>query len=70
MNEEIDVKESKHHTKPRLPPVTGYSLIVTIAAVVFGAAKAIPSYQGMSTQPAAIEWVHGVLVTVWYVVLA
>ncbi|RXW22124.1 hypothetical protein EST38_g3748 [Candolleomyces aberdarensis] len=45
------------------PPVTGYRVIVTAAAIFFGMAKAVFSYHGVETVPTAVEWIYGVAFT-------
>jgi hypothetical protein len=54
--------------KPKRPPVTGYRIIVTVAAILFGMTKATLSYGGQQTAPTTIEWAYGVVVTVMCVV--
>ncbi|TEB27242.1 hypothetical protein FA13DRAFT_946534 [Coprinellus micaceus] len=53
--------------RPRLygghPTLTGYRLLVTTTAVVFGSTKAVLAYLGYTTAPRAIEWVYGVAVS-------
>jgi hypothetical protein len=55
--------------KPKHPPVTGYRIIVTAAAISFGMTKAMLSYRGQQTAPTTVEWAYGVVVTVMCVVL-
>lgn len=46
------------------PPVTGYRILVSAAAVSFGVVKATLSYTGYGAAPKAVDWVYGVIVTV------
>ncbi|RXW15815.1 hypothetical protein EST38_g10038 [Candolleomyces aberdarensis] len=50
--------------KPKHPPVTGYRIIVTAAAILFGMTKAMLSYRGEQTGPMTVEWAYGIVVTV------
>lgn len=45
------------------PPITGYSLLVTLFVLGFGLTKAVLAYRGMSTALTTLEWVFGVVVT-------
>ncbi|TEB33259.1 hypothetical protein FA13DRAFT_196916 [Coprinellus micaceus] len=48
----------------RGPLVTGYRLLVSMSALVFGVVKATLSYLGYKTAPTVVEWVFGVVMTV------
>ncbi|KAJ2936351.1 hypothetical protein H1R20_g741, partial [Candolleomyces eurysporus] len=66
MMTEYDNKERPRESlrlRLKHPPVTGYRIIVTAAAVSFGMTKAVLSYRELEMAPAAIEWIYSVVVT-------
>ncbi|TFK22689.1 hypothetical protein FA15DRAFT_643716 [Coprinopsis marcescibilis] len=51
-------------TRPRWPDVTGYRLLVTGCALVFGVPKAALAYLGFNTAVKSVEWVYGVPIAI------
>ncbi|RXW12048.1 hypothetical protein EST38_g13806 [Candolleomyces aberdarensis] len=49
--------------KPKHPPITGYRILVTASAIIFGMTKAVCSYIGLETAPSTVEWLYGVAIT-------
>ena len=47
-------------------PVTPFRLLVTALALIFGTVKAGLSFSGKSSEPVTLEWVLGVVITIWY----
>lgn len=59
-------RQSNLRAKPRRPPVTLYRMFVSACVLSFGLSKAAVSYLGRKTEPSALEWFLGVVVTIGY----
>ncbi|KAF9036290.1 hypothetical protein BJ165DRAFT_1507779 [Panaeolus papilionaceus] len=53
----------------RLPTISGYNILVSLVAILFGLVKATLSYLGYSTALTTVDWVFAVIITTCLFVL-